>query len=60
MPFPTNIAPIVFSTRYLRNAKNKWKNVTDPQKDPVVRGFSCSFKLVVYLFKYLRTHLFIH
>ena len=36
MPFPANIAPIVFSiqndTRYLRNAKNKWKNVTDPQK----------------------------
>ena len=32
MPFPATIAPIVFSTRYLGNAKNKWKNVTDPQK----------------------------
>ena len=37
MPFPANcILPIVFpiqnDTRYLGNAKNKWRNVTDPQK----------------------------
>ena len=49
MPFLANIAPIVFSTRYLRNSK-----------DPVVRDFSFSFELVVYLFKSLRIHLFIH